>query len=121
MNSDDRIEALLARAALRAARGPAPLMAPLVEAWRRMFEKNPAEALGIADRTLVQIALCQRPRAERWNEDASEIAAEFAIEPARLVSFLKAAESAELLASAHLADTGQAGRLLAARDRDEEE
>ena len=65
-------------------------MAPLVEAWRRIFESNPAEALGIADRTLVEIALCRCPRAEHWHEDASEIAGEFGIEPARFVSFLRA-------------------------------
>jgi hypothetical protein len=121
MKSDDRIDALLARAAQRAARGPAPLMAPLVEGWRRVFEGNAAETLGVTDRTLVEIALCRRPRPDRWPEDAAEIAGEFGVEVGRFVSFLRAAEAVELLGSAHAADDGQDGRLLAARDRDEEE
>ncbi|MBR0896813.1 hypothetical protein JQ616_17775 [Bradyrhizobium tropiciagri] len=121
MTSDDKMSLMLARAAQRAARGPAPLIAPLVEVWRKVFEGDPAKTLDVADRTLFEIALCRRPRADRWKEDAAEIASEFGIEPKRFVSFLRAAEAAEKLNSAHPADDLQDGKLLAARDRDEED
>jgi hypothetical protein len=121
MKSDDRIDAFLARAAQRATRGPAPLLAPLVEAWRRVFEGNPAETLGVTDRVIVQIALCRRPRPDHWPEDAAEIAGEFGVEVSRFMSFLRAAEAVELLSSSHRTDDDQDGRLLAARDRDEDE
>jgi hypothetical protein len=121
MTSDDRMNLMLAKAARRAAHGPAPLIAPLVEAWRIVFEGDPAKTLDVAERTLFEIALCRRPRAERWPEDAAEIAGEFGVELNRFVSFLKAAEAAEKLRSAHSADAVQDGKLMAARDRDEEE
>jgi hypothetical protein len=121
MNFDDDIDALLAHAAGRAASGPAPLIASLIEDWSRGFERDPAEALGVRQRILSEMALCRRPRAESWLADASEIAADVGIETGQLVAFLRAAETVERLRSSPSAEDGQTGRLLAARDRDEDD
>lgn len=122
MSSDDPKEDNLARAARLVARGPAPLVAGLVEAWRRAFpDEDPAAALRCSPRTISELSLCLRPREERWIDDSVEIAGSVGIEPDRLISFLRAAEAIERFGNAHPADDTLVGRLLAARDRDEGE
>ncbi|NNU50445.1 hypothetical protein G9X68_25595 [Rhizobium sp. WYCCWR 11279] len=115
MNSDDRF---LERAARRAATGPAPLLAALIERWRKTFPNEDVEtALGSSPEQLIELSLCRRPRDEHWIEDATEIASALMIDPDRLTSFLRTAEAAERFAMAHPNDLAQQGRLLAARDR----
>jgi hypothetical protein len=121
MSSDD-LANFLERAAGRAAYGPAPLVAALIEAWRRAFpEQAPEVALASSARTLTELALCRRPRDEHWVDDATEIAGALTLDADRLITFLRIAEAVERFGSAHVADTSQSGRLLAARDRDEDE
>lgn len=121
MSSDDPTD-YLARAARRAARGPAPLVAGLIEAWRRAFpEQTPEEALACSASTLTEFALCRRPRTENWLEDATEIAEALALAPDSVIAFLRTAEAVETFGDAHPADASEEGRLIAARDRDEEE
>lgn len=121
MSSDDPTDEALARAARRASTGPAPFVAGLVQAWRRAFpDEEPAAALGCAPRVISELSLCLRPREERWLADAMEIAGFVGLDLDRLVSFLRAAEAVEGMGDAHPADDAVEGRLLAARDRDEE-
>lgn len=120
MSSDDLTDAFLARVARRAARGPAPLVAGLVEAWRKAFpDEEPATTLACTPRTLSELSFCLRPRDDHWLEDAAEIAGAVALDLDRLIAFLRAAEAVERFGDAHPTDDAQVGRLLAARDRDE--
>lgn len=120
MNSDEPDNVTLGRAAQRATTGPAPLIASLIKAWRIVSEKNAAAELDISERTLEELALCQRPRAELWIKDVGEISAALEIDLDRLASFLRAAEAFEVLKIAHPSDDALRGRLLAARDREGE-
>jgi hypothetical protein len=120
MKFDDSIDAILASAADRAANGPAPLIASLIADWRRGFEHDPAEDLGVGGRVVSELALCRRPRPENWLADVREIAAALRIDVARLTAFLRAAETIERLGSAAPPDEEAADRLLAARDREED-
>lgn len=122
MSSDQMLDDFLARAALRAARGPAPLIAGLVEAWRRAFpNEGPSDALACTGRTLTELALCRRPREEVWIGDVAEISGALGISADRLISFLRAAEAVERFNSVHSAEGSQTGLLLAARDHDAEQ
>jgi hypothetical protein len=120
MSSEEPTDKALARAAKRAATGPASFVASIVEGWRRAFpDEDPAAALGCDPRGVSELSLCLRPREERWLDDATEIAGFVGVDLDRLVSFLRAAEAVEGLGDAHPADDIVMGRLLAARDRDE--
>ncbi|PWS34388.1 hypothetical protein DFH01_25570 [Falsiroseomonas bella] len=122
MSSEEPAYDFLARAARRAARGPAPLVAGLFEAWRKAFpDEDPAAALACSGRALTELALCRRPRDEHWVGDVAEIAGALGIDADRLISLLRAAEAVERFGSAHPADASQAGRLLAARDHEADE
>jgi hypothetical protein len=121
MKFDDGIDAILARAAGRAANGPAPLIASLLADWRRGFERDPAEDLGVGGRVLSELALCRRPRPDNWTVDVREIAADLSIDVDRLSALLRAAETIERLGPAPPADDQQADRLMAARDREEDD
>src|SRR5262245_24874556 len=112
----------LARAARRAARGPAPLVASLIEAWRKAFpNQSPEGSLACSAQTVGELALCRRPRDEQWEEDATEIAGALTLDVDQLIAFLRTAEAVQQFGDAHPAEAFQVGRLLAARDRDEEE
>jgi len=120
MSSNEDSDEILARAAKRAARGPAPLLASLIETWRKgVDDGNPAAELSISERTLSELALCRRPSPEGWVDDVNELARDLRIEADRLMVFLRTAETMERFRTAHPADESQAGRLLAARDHDE--
>lgn len=121
MNSDDPSDDILAHAARRAAGGPAPLIASLIKAWRRVSNKDAAAELAVSERALNELALCRRPRPEQWVEDVTEVARDLGIDADRLITFLRAAEAVERFRLAHPSDGAQAGRLLAARDHDEDE
>jgi hypothetical protein len=114
-------EEMLNRAVRRAARSSAVLLASAFEEWSRAFGADPGEALGLDRRRVAELALCRRPRPDHWLADASVLAGEFGIDPDRLISLLRAAEAAEGLRYAHPEQAGLSGRLLAARDRDEED
>lgn len=112
----------LARAARKAGRGPAPLVAGLIEVWRKAFPKQtPEDALASSTETLTELALCRRPRDKHWLEDATEIAEALTLKTDHLVAFLRTAEAVERFGVAHLGEASQQARLLAARDRDEDE
>ena len=76
MNCDNPDD-FLTRAALRAARGPAPLVSSLIEAWRRAFPEQSLEGyLACSTRIVAELALCRRPRYEQWLEDGGLDAAQ---------------------------------------------
>jgi hypothetical protein len=70
---------------------------------------------------LDELALCRRPRPEYWIDDVTEVARDLAIELDRLIGFLRAAEAVERFKMAHPSNSTQSGRLLAARDHDEDQ
>jgi len=117
-NSDDE---MLTRAVRRAAKSSAVLLASLLGEWSRAFGADAGEALGLDRNRSEGLALCRRPRPDHWLADARHLAAEFDIEPARLISLLRAAEAAESLRYAHPEESDRSSRLLAARDREEDE
>jgi hypothetical protein len=120
--SSDKPSDYLARAARRAARGPAQLIASQIEAWRKAFpDQSPEESLACSARIVGELALCRRPRDEQWVEDATEIAGALALNADHLIAFLRKAEAVQQFGDAHPADAYQEGALLAARDRDEKE
>jgi hypothetical protein len=121
MSSDLDLGAQLARAARRAERG-SELVAGLVAVWRHAFPDDSLEdVLGTSTRSVTELSLCLRPRSDNWTLDVQEIAQAIGIEPVRLEAVLRKAELAERLSVAHAADDPGEGRLMAARDRDEEE
>ncbi|MGX1742096.1 hypothetical protein ACWIEX_11110 [Bosea sp. NPDC055353] len=112
----------LERAASRAARSTAPLIATLVKSWRKAFPSGQPEIeLGCRMQNLSELSLCLRPRTESWMADVEEIAGSLDIDKARLAIFLRTAEAIERLGDAHPTENAAVGMLLAARDRDEEE
>ncbi len=122
MSSDSPGDDILARAALRLALSRAPMVAGLVAAWRTAFpEESPEVELACEPTAISEISLCLRPRSEQWFEDVSEIAAATGVDPDRLAAFLRAAEAVERFADAHPAGQELSARLLAARDRDEDD
>lgn len=112
---------MLAKAVRRTARSSAVLLASALDEWSRAFGANPGEILDLDSRRLNQLALCRRPRPDHWLPDARALAGEYGIEPEKLISLLRAAEAAEALRYAHPVEAERSGRLLAARDRDEED
>jgi hypothetical protein len=120
MNSDSSDDDLQ-RSAQRAARLSGAVVASLTQMWERAFPHEKLTAcLGCSERTVSELALCLRPRADQWGTDIAEIASAVGIDSVRLESFLRTAEVLERLALAH-ADDGTAGQLMAARDRSEDD
>jgi hypothetical protein len=107
--------------ALERARRSATFIASLYSPWEKAFGGTVADALASAPESLISLGLCRRPREDRWYEDVEEIAAACRLDAGALASLLRQALAAELMAGAapvgHVVD----GRLLAARDRDEDE
>jgi hypothetical protein len=114
-------EEMLTRAARRAAKSSTVLLASLLEEWSRAFGADAGEALGLDRRRVDELALCRRPRADHWLTDVGLLAGEFGVARESLISLLRAAEAAESFRYAHPEGTDVSGRLLAARDRDEED
>lgn len=113
MSSDDVV---LARAAHRAAYAAPDLIAPLINSWRTAFEEDPAVQLDTSNRTVSELALCRRPRPSMWLIDVKEISTDLGIKLPLLVSFLRAAEAVERFGDAHATADDHDGRLMAARD-----
>lgn len=104
-----------------AARSPGHV-ASLIVAWQRAFgDEPPAVALGCPEDVILELGLCLRPRDERWLDDVSEIAQALRIDPDRLAAFLRRCAVVERLAAAPPLDEHVDGRLLAARDRGEDD
>jgi hypothetical protein len=116
-NSDPEALAAASRSAVRVPF----LVASLIEQWRKTFGSSPNAALECSDLQLHYLALCRRPRTANWGDDLAEIAAGSDIAAEKLASFIRAAETAERMSNAHPVETGVDGRLMAARDRDEDD
>src|SRR2546423_785626 len=103
--SSDATQDVLARTVLRAARGPAPLIASLVAAWHRAFpDQQASAALGCSGQALNELSLCLKPRTESWLADVSQIGTALTIDADRLITFLRAAEAIERFGTAHPSD-----------------
>lgn len=121
MSSDARLDDDLARAARRAASHGSGLVAGLTSAWQRAFPDDHLEdVLGCSSRVITELSLCLRPRSEQWAADVQEIAEAVGVESHRMEAFFRKAEIAERLSIAHSSDEAADGRLMAARDRDED-
>lgn len=121
MSSDADGHDLLSHAAMRVARGPFPGIAGLVTAWRKAFpEQEPTAALACRSGAVTELSLCLRPREGRWLADVVEISRAVGIDPDLLTGFLRTCEAIERLGDAHPVGEESSGRLLAARDRDED-
>jgi hypothetical protein len=117
MRSDQKQD--LSRAAERSRRSPA-LVASLFERWETTFETTVAAGLDADNAKVNSLGLCLRPREDHWVQDIDEIAGACGLEPGKLGALLRQALVAERLsASPPLGDIVD-GRLLAARDRDED-
>jgi hypothetical protein len=121
MSSDIISDDDLRRSAEFAARRSGSLTAALVRIWERAFPGDTLAArLGCQERSVLELSLCLRPRAESWVADVAEIANTVGVDSAKLEAFFRSAEVLERLALAHPADE-YAGQLMAARDRDEDD
>ncbi len=117
MNSDQQQH--LSRAAERSRRSPA-FVASLFGQWEKAFETTVAASLGADDVKVVSLGLCLRPREDHWAEDIEEIARACGLESGKLAALLRQALAAERLAASPPLGDVVDGRLLAARDRDED-
>jgi hypothetical protein len=113
-------ERLLAHTAQRAKAHPEYLgwvLARFLER-ERISEAELVQRLGIAAGDLPHLALCLRPRADRFIEDVRQISAKFHIDATSLATVIRLVDSFEALAIKNpregLAD---AGSLIAARAR----
>lgn len=77
-----------------------------------------ASMLGVEPETLNRLALCRRPRPDRFGEDVHAIAARFGADVLRLASVIRQADALTTLADLPTPDVGV---LAAARDRDDRE
>lgn len=118
MSSDGRPD--LARAAFLAARSP-KFVASLLAPWERAFGQTAAGYLGADQRGMTALALCSRPDPDSFAADVSEIAVACGIDEGRLASFLRQAISVERMAAAPPVEGIVDGRLMAARDRSEDD
>ena len=91
----------------------------------RLDEQDLARALGCPSATLTMVRLCQRPRPEpaAFREDVDQIAARFGIDTGALAQIVRRADALEDLRAAGATATvhDDAGLLMAARDREDEE
>ncbi|MCP2213972.1 hypothetical protein [Bradyrhizobium diazoefficiens] len=118
MKSSDRID--LARAAGVAVRS-STLIGGLFPPWERAFSGSVAEFLGADQRGMTSLALCMRPKPDHFAVDVAEIAAACRIDENRLAAWLRQAMSVEAMAAAPPASGAVDGRLMAARDRTEDD
>lgn len=120
MSFEESAAACLVRAAHRAELTEAGLVAGLLPRWRSAFpDSDPAATLGATPDMLARIALCRRPRAARWLDDAYAIADASGADRYLVVRFLRTAEALETLARDDAAAVPGV-TLMAARDREEE-
>jgi hypothetical protein len=110
----------LSRAAERVRHSP-PFVGSLFDAWENTFGTSIVGALDASPESVNALALCTKPRDDRWGEDIAEIAAACSLDEGRLATFLRQALAVERLKSAAPVGAAVDGRLLAARDRNEDE
>lgn len=89
--------------------------------WRAAFGTDVAEVLGTGPESATALGLCLRPRPNEWERDVAEIAAACGCDSTKLANFLRQALAIERLAEAPQVGDVVDGRLLAARDRDEDD
>jgi len=118
MSSDGRPD--FARAAMLAARSP-KFVASLLARWERAFGQTAASYLSADQRSMSALALCQRPDPNNFASDVAEVASACGIDERRLASFLRQAVSVERMASAPQVEGTVDGRLMAARDPNEDD
>src|SRR5258707_993743 len=110
----------LSRAAERVRRSSL-FVGSLFDAWESALNTTVGAALDASPESVDSLALCTRPREDCWADDIAEIARACSLDEGRLAAVLRQALAVERLKSA--APVGEAidGRLLAARDRDEDD
>ena len=109
----------LSRVAERSRRSPA-FVASLFERWEKAFETTVAAGLGVDNAKINSLKLCLRPRENHWTQDIDEIARVCGLEPGKLGTLLRQALVAERLSTSPPLGDIVDGRLLAARDRNED-
>jgi hypothetical protein len=109
----------LLKALDRARRSPA-FVASLYAPWEKAFGGTVAKALSAGPDAVASLGLCLRPRDDRWSEDIAEIADACHLDVGDLAALLRQALAVERMAGAPRVSQIVDGRLLAARDRDEE-
>lgn len=96
-------------------------MASLERHWRRAVpEVGPADALGCSNDAWHWIAICRRPRPDRFAEDVRSIASAAHVDGGKLQHFIVTALAAERFSSAPPDAQQVAMDLLAARARDDD-
>ena len=121
MNSNQLATEDLRRIVERASTHSGSLLASLLRFWSRRFpQPTVSELLDCSEEAVLRLAICKRPREESWVPDVQEIGQVIGIDRNRLEDFLRRAAVAERLALSNPAHDTTAGRLLAARDRDQE-
>jgi hypothetical protein len=118
MNSGENIKTTVTPS--RVQRSPA-FVASLYQGWERAFENSVRAALDASEEAVASLGLCLRPRNENWAADVSEIANACGLDVGRLAAFLRQAFAVEAFAGAPPAGDVVDGRLLAARDRGQED
>jgi hypothetical protein len=95
-------------------------IASLERYWRSAVpEIGPADALGCSDDAWYWIAICRRPRPDRFAEDVRTIAGAADVDWGKLQHFIVTALAAERFRGAPADAQQAAGDLLAARARDD--
>lgn len=91
----------------------------------RLDERGLARALGCAPATLTPLRLCRRPRPEpaAFRADVERIAGRFGVDAATLAQLVRRADALDGLRGGTASGVGRddAGLLLAARDREDDE
>jgi hypothetical protein len=112
-------QADLLKAFDRARKSPV-FVASLYAAWEKAFGEPVTAALSAEPDALISLGLCRRPRDDRWLEDIEAIADACRLDAGAVASLLRQALAAERMAGAPPVSQTVDGRLLAARDRDED-
>lgn len=121
MNSDP-LSPDLRFAARRASTFASRFVGSLLEAWRVAHPQEPLPTfLSAHEDAAVRLSLCLRPRETEWSRDIVEIGSAIGLDTAQLDQFLRECSRIERLSLAHPITAEADGRLMAARDRDEEE
>src|SRR5262249_3750307 len=112
-------QADLLKAFDRARKSPV-FVASLYAAWEKAFGGPITSALSAEPDAVISLGLCRRPRDDRWLDDIETIAGAGRVDAGAVASLLRQALAAERMAAAPPVSQIVDGRLLAARDRDED-
>ncbi len=108
----------LLRRTVRAAEASPVFLAAVFARYRAVEGLDDAEfacRLGVAVDRLDELAICRRPRPDRFRQDVSAIAARFGADPGALAAVVRQVDALETFAA-----TPVPGLLAAARDADDE-